>query len=338
MYTADKTQNVRGGGKPVRMNQFLRAAFADALNNPTRDDTLNHFSHCHLLQHRHLSGMNFPREIHHDFHPGYDHTLVLKPFQLANDDEQFHCAACGVDDSELSLFQSYYCCDSCNFNLHVECASIPTTLNLKVKYPLHLFFSLTMNGKLAAALSCSICTKVVPTSGCWVFYNHDHVYLCHFDCAAIIEFSMETNSLAQLQNRLQTLAITNRPPARASRPSVGITHFTHRHSLKEYGSAKSLRCSLCNFALMKGAPKTLTLANVNYKLFFSFPFKHEKATIRCNICFEKVMTTCSLLYYNMDSDETMHVSCALFEESVSNHEEMVNRLSIQRLSDLRIAD
>ncbi|KAH0705867.1 hypothetical protein KY289_010943 [Solanum tuberosum] len=144
----------------------------------------------------------------------YDHTLVLNPFQLANDDEEFHCAACGVDDSELSLFQSYYCCSSCTFNLHVECASIPTTLILKVKYPLHLFFSLPMNRE-AASLSCSICTKVVPTSGCWVFYNHDHVYLCHFDCAAIVEFSMETDSLGQLQNRLQTLAITSRPPAHA---------------------------------------------------------------------------------------------------------------------------
>ncbi|KAK4726759.1 hypothetical protein R3W88_031676 [Solanum pinnatisectum] len=100
-------------------------------------------------------------------------------------------------------------------------------------------------------------------------------------------------------------------------------------------------CTKCDFFVDRfcaGASKTLTLANVNYKLFFSFPFKHEKAIIRCNICFEKVMTTCSLLYYNMDSDETMHVSCALFEESVSNHEEMVNRLSIQRFSDLRIAD
>ncbi|KAG5572206.1 hypothetical protein H5410_061972, partial [Solanum commersonii] len=181
----------------------------------------------------------------------YDHTLVLKPFQLANDNKEFHCAAYGVDDSELSLFQSYYCCNSCTFNLHVECAFIPTTLNLKVKYPLHLFFSLPMNCE-AASLSCSICTKVVPTLGCWVFYNHDHVYLCHFDRAAIVEFSMETDSLGQLQNQLQTLAITSRPPARANQPSGGVTHFTHRHSLKEYGSANSLRCSLCNFSFMKG--------------------------------------------------------------------------------------
>lgn len=57
MYTADKTQNVRGGGKTVRMNHFLRVALVDASDNLTRDDTLNHYSHCHLLQRCHLSGI-----------------------------------------------------------------------------------------------------------------------------------------------------------------------------------------------------------------------------------------------------------------------------------------
>ncbi|XP_049357069.1 uncharacterized protein LOC125821733 [Solanum verrucosum] len=260
------------------MNQFLRAAFVDALDNPIRDDTLNHFSHCHLVQHCHLSGIKcnfcnvtiYAQVISLD----YDHTLVLKPFQLANDDEEFHCAACGVDDSELYLFQSYYCCNSCTFNLHVECASIPTTLNLKVKYPLHLFFSLPMNRE-AASLSCSICTKVVPTLGCWVFYNHDHVYLCHFDCAAIVEFSMETNSLGQLQNRLQTLAITSHPLARANQPSGRVMHFTHHHSLKEYGSSNSEMqlvqlffqegVHLCWLQLLYRQYLLLTLLDIFYK-------------------------------------------------------------------------
>ncbi|KAM3339453.1 hypothetical protein P3S68_029322 [Capsicum galapagoense] len=130
-------QHVRRGGKPLRMNQLLRAAFADASDPPIRDAALNHFSHCHPLLRLHLreterikcnfcdsiiSGRgyaclrcdyylhdvccNFPKEIHHDFHPGYDHTLVLRPFWLGDDEEKFHYAACGVDDYELSLFRS----------------------------------------------------------------------------------------------------------------------------------------------------------------------------------------------------------------------------------------
>ncbi|WMV57957.1 hypothetical protein MTR67_051342 [Solanum verrucosum] len=50
---------------------------------------------------------------------------------------------------------------------------------------------------------------------------------------------METNSLGQLQNRLQTLAITSHPLARANQPSGRVMHFTHHHSLKEYGSSNS---------------------------------------------------------------------------------------------------
>lgn len=226
-------QHVRRGGKPLRMNQLLRAAFADASDPPIRDAALNHFSHCHPLLRLHLreterikcnfcdsiiSGRgyaclrcdyylhdvcrNFPKEIRHDFHPGYDHTLVLRPFRLGDDEEKFHYAACGVDDYELSLFLSYYCCRLCNFNLHVECASIPITLGLRVKCPLHLLFSLPINSE-SASLSCSICTEVVPISGSWLFYNHEHDYLCHFDCAAIIEFATESDSMTKLQNPLK---------------------------------------------------------------------------------------------------------------------------------------
>ncbi|KAK4378040.1 hypothetical protein RND71_004336 [Anisodus tanguticus] len=143
-----------------------------------------------------------------------------------------------------------------------------------------------------------------PTrDGCSLFYNRHHDYLCHFDCAAITEFLMESDSMAKLQNRLKTLAITNRPPARASLTT----------------------------------PKTLTLADVNYELFFSFPFIHEKADIKCNICSELAVTKDCMLYYNMERDVTLHVACALTKES-GNNKEVENNLSIQRLNELSIAD
>ncbi|XP_049369044.1 uncharacterized protein LOC125833924 [Solanum verrucosum] len=230
--------NVRRGGQSLRMSQLLRASLANVSDRPPPlDVVLNHFSHRHPLLRLHLreseginctfcnisiSGWayacekhcgyylhevcsNFPREIRHDFHPGIDHTLNLRPFQLANNNEKFHCAACGDDDSIHSLFRSYYGCESCNFNLHVECALIPIALSRNVKYPLHLFLFFQINCE-AATLICSICAKVVPTSGCWLLYNHENDYLCHFNCAAVSEYRMENHSMGKLQNQLQTLA------------------------------------------------------------------------------------------------------------------------------------
>uniref|UniRef100_M1D8W3 DC1 domain containing protein n=2 Tax=Solanum tuberosum TaxID=4113 RepID=M1D8W3_SOLTU len=198
----------------------------------------------------------------------YDHTLILRPFQLSNNNEQFHCRACGFDDSELSLFQSYYCCDSCNFNLHVECASIPITLNHKKKYPLHLFLSFPITSE-AAALFCSICAKEVPTSGCWVFYNHDHDYLCHFECAAVTEYATNNDSMSELQTRLQTLVLTNSPP---TPPDLSCGDVTHYHALREFVSSWPLRFNLCEFTVFSG----YICSDCNYfidKNCFSIPSK-----------------------------------------------------------------
>ncbi|KAG5583629.1 hypothetical protein H5410_054256 [Solanum commersonii] len=353
------------GRQSLRMSQLLRAAFADvSVSTPPRDVVLNHFSHRYPLLRLHLreiSGWayacekhcdyylhevcsNFPREIRHDFHPGNDHTLILRPFQLSNNNEKFHCAVCGHDDSIHSLFQSYYGCESCNFNLHVECASIPIALSL------------------------------VPTSGCWVFYNHEHDYLCHFNCGAVSEYGMENHSMGKLQNRLQTLVKTNHPTSTlAGQPCGDVTHFSHRHSLKEYNSAKPLACNLCNSENSIGYfahPLKLTCyldyynENVNcpgcqgrfqngrsrayycaickfimnhYELLFEFPFKHENAEIKCNICSKKVMTKDGMLYYSLKRDEALHVVCALKNES-NNDVTKMERLSVQRLNEVKISE
>ncbi|XP_060177493.1 uncharacterized protein LOC132607504 [Lycium barbarum] len=425
------------GPKNRRITQLLRTAFADACSDvpPPHDGALNHFSHRHPLLRLHfrakegircnfcdilISGLgygcdncdyylhdvcsNFPREIRHDFHPGYNHTLILRPFKAPRQ-EQFLCTACGHDDSkDHSLFQSYYCCESCNFSIHVECASIPITLNKKVKYPLHLFVSFPITSE-AATLFCSICTEEVPTSGFWVFYSHDHDYLCHFDCAGLTEYATENDSMGKLRNRLQTLALTNRPPVSADE-NKSIAHFTHRHALKKCYSEQPLMCSFCNFEFSTGyfcgacnyfidkicfsipskiqhmshpqhplkltcyldvvnenrfknsgrvyycapcgfaisrsyagAPKTLSLTdNVSYELFFSFPFKHEKAEIKCNMCSEIVVTKLDQpIYYNLEHDKALHVHCALNKEC-GNDSAKEDRISIQRLNEIRITD
>nr|XP_009796150.1 PREDICTED: uncharacterized protein LOC104242767 [Nicotiana sylvestris] len=256
---------------------------------------------------------------------------------------------------ELELYAVKGNCDSCSFNLHVICASIPITLNQEMKYPLHLFFSFPITSE-AATPFCSICAKAVPASGCW------------------------------------SLSVINRPPPTVASGEITVTHFTHRYALKKYNSDKTLSCNLCNFVFSRGyicsgcdhfiysycftvpsniqhmfhpqhplkltcyldfqnenincpgcqgdfsvgraieyycacckfhinrqcagAPKTLYLGdNVSYELFFSFPFKHENAEIKCNICSQIVVTKDGLLYYNLERDEALHVYCALENES-----------------------
>lgn len=77
--------------------------------------------------------------------------------------------------------------------------------------------------------------------------------------------------------------------------------------------------------------------NVSYDLFFEFPFTNENAEIKCNICSKKVVTKSGLLYYNLEHDKALHVCCALAKESNNNQVKM-NRLSVRRLNEVRIAE
>lgn len=76
--------------------------------------------------------------------------------------------------------------------------------------------------------------------------------------------------------------------------------------------------------------------NISYELFFEFPFKHENAEVKCNICKNKVVIKDGLLYYNLERDETLHVSCALTKEPKKKMTKMDR--SIQRLNEMRIAE
>ncbi|KAK6776236.1 hypothetical protein RDI58_027237 [Solanum bulbocastanum] len=83
-----------------------------------------------------------------------------------------------------------------------------------------------------------------------LFYNHEHDYICHFNCAVVSEYGMENHSMGQ--------------------PCGDAIHFTHRHALKEYNSAKPLAYSLCDIGYLTG----YFCSSCNYfidKICFSVP-------------------------------------------------------------------
>ncbi|MCD9640101.1 hypothetical protein HAX54_025175 [Datura stramonium] len=103
--------------------------------------------------------------------------------------------------------------------------------------------------------------------------------------------------------------------------------------LEDSGWGWAYCCTQCKFILTRycaAAPKILTLSdNVSYELFVSFPFKHEKAEIECNICSDVVVFKDGLFYYNLARDEALHVYCAVLEESGCDTDK-IDVLSIQR--------
>ncbi|WMV59505.1 hypothetical protein MTR67_052890 [Solanum verrucosum] len=149
--------------------------------------------------------------------------------------------------------------------------------------------------------------RVVPTSGCWLFYNHEHDYLCHFNCAVVSEYGMENHSMGQ--------------------PCGDVTHFSHRHALKEYNSAKPLACSLCDIGYLTG----YFCSSCNYcidKICFSVPsiiqhMSHPQnplkltcclnllnEELRCPGCYGNIQTSRGMAYYCTPCIFIMNHQCA----------------------------
>ncbi|XP_055821929.1 uncharacterized protein LOC129890401 [Solanum dulcamara] len=251
-----------------------------------RDGDLVHFSHRHPLLRFHLKGTevircnmctiiisgvsygcdrchyflhevcsNIPKRIRHDFHPM--HSLTLLPIALWNskvEKSEFCCVACGYDNScpHHSLFSFYYHCDSCKFDLHLECATVTTTLNHKVKYPLDLFTCFPLQSE-GAALLCCICNQVMNRQSAWLFYNREFDYICHYECAAEEELGVigDQSFLSQVQ---KSLLLQKCCPGKQSKLGE-VTHFSHRHPLKaikQTNEASITGCSICSSQALSG--------------------------------------------------------------------------------------
>lgn len=210
--------------------------------------------HCHYFLHEVCS--NIPKTIRHDFHPL--HTLTLLPFpSIALCQGEFCCVACGYDSSctHNSLFSFYYHCELCKFDLHLECASVKTTLMHKVKYPLDLFISFPLKSEGAAVL-CGVCDRVMNKRSAWVFYNHEFDYICHFECAAEEEIGVigDHSFLSEVQKSLILRKSCPDQQVKLEKPGE-VVHFSHRHPLKAIKRTNEesiMSCSICSSQASSG--------------------------------------------------------------------------------------
>ncbi|CAK9138348.1 unnamed protein product [Ilex paraguariensis] len=174
------------------------------------DQTIQHFSHPHLLQlcnldqqqllaqqitapcsgcklqpygfmytcgscnfNLHLSCTQFPQLITHPSHP--NHTLSLLPIPLYPGGH-FNCDACNHTGNGFS-----YHCTPCDFDLHVLCASKPLTIAHQSHrhHPLELTFNPPYESK---AFSCDICHRIGSKQ--WLYRCSACEFDVHLDCAA----------------------------------------------------------------------------------------------------------------------------------------------------------
>ncbi|KAK4349333.1 hypothetical protein RND71_032088 [Anisodus tanguticus] len=284
--------------------------------------------HCHYFLHEVCS--NIPKRIRHDFHP--IHSLTLFPIPSiaplhSTVENKFRCVACGYDNScpHHSLFSFYYHCDLCKFHLHLECASVKTSLIHKVKYPLDLFtfFPLESEG---AVLLCGICNQVMNRQSSWIFYNREFDYICHFECAPEEELGVigDHSFLSEVQ---KCLVLQKRCPGQKPKiKQLGeVTHFSHRHPLKAINQKNEASimstccicankdssgyiCQLCNYFIDENCfplPRKIQHHfHPNHPLILASYTEHPK--YKCSACTLEVYAS----YHCSACKFSLHRSCA----------------------------
>lgn len=117
------------------------------------------------------------------------------------------------------------------------------------------------------------------------------------------------------------------PNTLAGQPCGDVTHFSHRHALKEYNSAKPLACSLCDIGYLTG----YFCSSCNYfidKICFSVPsiiqhMSHPQnplnltcclnllnEELRCPGCYGNIQTSRGMAYYCTPCIFIMNRQCA----------------------------
>lgn len=159
----------------------------------------------------HVSCTQIPQLITHPSHPS--HTLSLLPTPIYPGGV-FSCDGCGYRGHGFS-----YHCNSCDFDLHMLCASKPLTIfHQSHSHQLHLTFDSPYHTK---GFSCDICRKLGANH--WLYHCSSCEFDAHLDCAANVN---STRPISQPQvQQVQIQHYNSFPGANQNQPQ-----FVHSQS------------------------------------------------------------------------------------------------------------
>lgn len=138
---------------------------------------------CNFYLHNHC--MNAPRSLQHPSHPS--HPLSLLPFPTYCC-RSYTCDACGSEGRAFG-----FSCSHCEFDLHVKCATLPSTILLENhRHELKLVFGSPYEDK-STVFACDLCRGIMQNNF-WLYYCEDCDFAGHLDCATSKGCSKEEES------------------------------------------------------------------------------------------------------------------------------------------------
>ncbi|KAL7204248.1 hypothetical protein ACSBR2_017341 [Camellia fascicularis] len=136
--------------------------------------------------------------IEHESHPNHFLTLLSKPLYVNG---EFICNACGEYGRDTE-----YNCSTCNFDLHVECASLKENVNREDhEHPLTLYYSFpSPYSSEDINFECDVCHRNVLKDS-WFYCCVDCDYGTHVKCVLAKERSKQEVELERFSETQQEL-------------------------------------------------------------------------------------------------------------------------------------
>ncbi|KAL2514110.1 Cysteine/Histidine-rich C1 domain family protein [Forsythia ovata] len=171
--------------------------------------------------------MNAPRSLEHPSHPS--HPLALLPTPTYSN-QSYTCSACGFEGKGFSLS-----CAHCEFDLHVQCSSLPNTLVLdKHPHELKLIYNSPYEDK-STKFSCDLCCGVMKNNH-WLYYCEVCCFKVHLDCATSKICSKEDSNEQRKGKQKAKIKVDRHVEMLQKRQA----HQAHRAKLKAHQAAEDL--------------------------------------------------------------------------------------------------
>ncbi|KAI5647700.1 hypothetical protein M9H77_33705 [Catharanthus roseus] len=123
----------------------------------------------------HNNCLNFPRSIQHPSHPS--HPLALLPIPTYSS-RSFFCNACASVGNNFTLS-----CAHCEFDLHLNCASLPNSLLVDKLHPHRLKLTFKVPSIAPnSVFKCDVCRSMMSRNQ-WFYYCQGCDFGSHLECA-----------------------------------------------------------------------------------------------------------------------------------------------------------